>query len=369
MLGCQSLRLIIARKLSWRRSTAGSCSLSNGPNAPAPEQFGAVPCRRTLGFWQVCQRGLTRRPRGRGAAHTVRLGLAHGLASPHAFEVVAATASTRRRHERRPCAAEHVCSAGTHRCEVSDCDCALARGGVPVRPLMSAKEVALIGRQLRPHHVMLEWGSGGSELTVTWQVFVLNSIEHEARWCVAVKCALDKPAIRSRANVDVRCVAPEDPSRLKYGFQQYPDDGVLKLACNFPATSLQLPCNFPTTSPQLSCNFPTISLQLPHNFPTTSLQLPYNCPTTALQLSHSFPATSLQLPCTFPAPSLKLPYNFPQLPYNFPITSPQLPYTFSATSLKLPYNFPTTFSQLPYNFPTTSLQLPYTFPTTSLQLP
>lgn len=64
-----------------------------------------------------------------------------------------------------------------------------------IEPLMQKSHVKLIQKYLKPDHVMLEWGSGGS--TVYFPKFVREyfSIEHNREWFDAVSKELSKKGI------------------------------------------------------------------------------------------------------------------------------------------------------------------------------
>jgi hypothetical protein len=108
---------------------------------------------------------------------------------------------------------------------------------------MGSAEIAMIQRYLKPCHVMLEWGAGGSTLFYSQFVQAYFSIEHDPKWfqsvakelqrlCMAQVKLYHKPVVRSalsrresfRAYIDL-------PRSFERKFDRILIDGRERVAC------------------------------------------------------------------------------------------------------------------------------------------
>lgn len=86
-------------------------------------------------------------------------------------------------------------------------------------PYMSQDEIQTIQKYLKPQHIMLEWGSGGSTLYFPKFVKKYYSIEHDLQWSNAIQAHIP-------SNVEYHFVFPDqsitDPTQ-KHQVQTYID--------------------------------------------------------------------------------------------------------------------------------------------------
>ena len=80
---------------------------------------------------------------------------------------------------------------------------------------MHPSERGLVESLLRPDHVMLEWGSGGSTVAFSKQVKSYYSIEHNWDWYCKVKQAVEG------TNVDLRYIPVNGPLPNNYFQAEY----------------------------------------------------------------------------------------------------------------------------------------------------
>ncbi len=72
------------------------------------------------------------------------------------------------------------------------------------KPWMTAEEIDLLARTVRPWHRVWEWGSGGSTLWLASRCKAVTSVEHNATY--AARAVLNAPR-----NVSVLYVPPDGP--------------------------------------------------------------------------------------------------------------------------------------------------------------
>jgi hypothetical protein len=73
-------------------------------------------------------------------------------------------------------------------------------------PWMPYPAIAFLEQTLKPHHRVLEFGSGGSTLFLARRVGSVVSVEHDPGWGQNVRTILEKQAI---THVDYRIIPPE----------------------------------------------------------------------------------------------------------------------------------------------------------------
>lgn len=103
-------------------------------------------------------------------------------------------------------------------------------------PWMHPTEIAAIETTLKPHHVMLEWGSGGSTLRFAPLVKHYISIEHNKGWHDKVRKAIGQAGLHNVALHFIphdQNAAPyiEFPTRTRHRFDRVLVDGRSRPEC------------------------------------------------------------------------------------------------------------------------------------------